>query len=321
MANHSECSTQAHATTLVHMTHLNDEFRFLNSDALRVAREKPLPEVKRVQVAVSDGRKISALQYEPSKSPAFVFLHGMGLNAHSFDPVVLALDAPALALDLPGHGRSDWREDANYRPDFLAQDVLLALAQLAPEPFVFVGHSLGGLTAAIAAPALGKQLRGLVILDITPALKPQSDGADIGDFISGQRDFKTQEEMVDRAIQFGIGEDRAALTRGVALNVRQHPDGRWEWAHHFAHMEAQPMQSLGEGSPFAPIWAALEAVHVGGTKVALIRGSEGLVDDSQITEWRKRMPTAEVLTIQGPHNLHEASPAELAKSLSCLDYS
>ena len=51
----------------------------------------------------------------------------MGLNAHGFDPVVLALDAPALALDLPGHGRSDWREDANYRPDLLAADVLTAL--------------------------------------------------------------------------------------------------------------------------------------------------------------------------------------------------
>lgn len=307
---------EAHDTT-----ELQDEFRFFASDAKRVAREDPLPEVKRVDVEVSDGRKISALQYGPSEPPAFVFLHGMGLNAHGFDPVVLALDAPALALDLPGHGHSDWREDANYRPDLLAQDVLLALAQLAPKPFVLVGHSLGGLTAAIAAPALGERLRGLVILDITPSLKPQSDGAEIGDFISGQRDFATQEEMVDRAIQYGIGADRAALTRGVALNVRQRPDGRWEWAHHFAHMEAQPMQSLGEGSPFAPIWAALEAVYAAGTSLSLIRGSEGLVDDSQQAEWRTRMPKAEVITIAGPHNLHETSPAELAKSLNRLDYS
>ena len=303
------------------MAKLQDEFRFLAGDAKRVARENPIPEVQRVEVEVSDGRKISALQYDPSKPPAFVFLHGMGLNAHGFDPVVLALDAPALALDLPGHGRSDWREDANYRPDFLAQDVLLALAQLAPAPFVLVGHSLGGLTAAIAAPALVEQLRGLVILDITPSLKPQSDGAEIGDFISGQRDFATQEEMVDRAIKYGIGTDSVALTRGVALNVRQRQDGRWEWAHHFAHMDAQPMQSLGEGSPFAPIWAPIEGVYQGGTSVSLIRGSEGLVDDAQTASWHDRLPGSEVITIPGPHNLHEASPAELAKSLNRLDYS
>lgn len=307
---------EAHDTT-----EPQDEFRFLSSDAKRVARENPLPEVKRVEVEVSDGRKIAALQYAPTEPPAFVFLHGMGLNAHGFDPVVLALDAPALALDLPGHGHSDWREDANYRPDLLAQDVLLALAQLATEPFVLVGHSLGGLTAAIAAPALGEQLRGLVILDITPSLRPQSDGAEIADFISGQRDFATQEEMVDRAIQYGIGADRAALTRGVALNVRQRQDGRWEWAHHFAHMGAQPMHSLGEGSPFASIWAPIEAVYQGGTSVSLIRGSEGLVDDAQTAEWHDRLPGSEFITIPGPHNLHETSPAELAKSLNRLDYS
>ena len=127
-----------------------DEFRYLTSDAARVGRQAPLPRVRRVEVAVSDGRTVSALSYGSNSQagdadpPLYVFLHGMGLNAHGFDPVVLALGAPAVALDLPGHGRSDWREDANYRPDLLAADVLMALEQLAPEPFVLVGHSLGG---------------------------------------------------------------------------------------------------------------------------------------------------------------------------------
>ena len=152
-----------------------DEFRYLASDAARVGRQAPLPRVRRVEAPVSDGRSVSALSYgspppagdtdADTVAPQYVFLHGMGLNAHGFDPVVLALDAPALALDLPGHGRSDWREDANYRPDLLAADVLTALEQLATEPFVLVGHSLGGLMAARAALRVPEKVRALVLED------------------------------------------------------------------------------------------------------------------------------------------------------------
>ena len=301
-----------------------DEFRYLASDAARVGRQAPLPRVRRVEAAVSDGRTVSALSYGSNSQagdadpPLYVFLHGMGLNAHGFDPVVLALGAPAVALDLPGHGRSDGREDANYRPDLLAADVLMALEQLAPEPFVLVGHSLGGLVAAIAAPILGARLRGLVIVDITPGVSPQGDAGAIGDFISGQRDFATQAEMVDRAVAYGIGEDRAALARGVAFNARQRPDGRWEWTHHFAHMDAAPMDGMGEGTPFAPIWAPLEAVQRGGTSVSLVRGSDGLIGPELVAEWRTRLPGSEFVTVAGPHNVHEASPGELASAILVL---
>ena len=297
----------------------HDEFRFLGSDAARVGYTGQFPAVLRQEVTVSDSRTVSALSYTPSEQPGaaprYVFLHGMGLNAHDFDPVILALDVPALALDLPGHGRSDWREDANYRPDLLAADVLMSLERLAPEPFVLVGHSLGGLVAAIAAPILGARLRGLVIVDITPGVSPQGDAGSISDFISGQRDFATQEEMVDRAIAFGIGEDRAALTRGVAFNARQRSDGRWEWAHHFAHLQTSPTESMGDGTPFAPIWALLEAVQQGGTKVSLIRGSEGIVGQNLTTEWLDHLPGSQVLTIPGPHNVHEASPTAFAAAI------
>ena len=45
-----------------------------------------------------------------------VFLHGGGQNAHTWDTVIVGLGEPALAIDLPGHGRSAWREDGVYGP-------------------------------------------------------------------------------------------------------------------------------------------------------------------------------------------------------------
>ena len=108
---------------------IDDEFRFLPSDAQRVGRTTPTPAVERISTPVGGGRQLSGLRFGSPDAPQFDMLHGAGLNAHSFDPALLALDEPALSLDLPGHGRSDWRADADYRPDHLAAGVVPALEQ------------------------------------------------------------------------------------------------------------------------------------------------------------------------------------------------
>lgn len=287
------------------------EFRFLPGDAARVGRTSALPTVARVSARVSEERTLSALSFDAPSPPELVALHGAGLNAHSFDPLFLALGVPALALDLPGHGRSDWRADGDYRPDHLAGDVEAALEQLAPAPVVLLGHSLGGLTAALVAAARPELVRALVIVDITPEVSPQRDAGSITEFIRGQREFGSVEEIVDRAIAFGIGSDRTALTRGVTLNTRTRADGRLEWTHHLAHLpEVMPgAPALEDPQPYAPIWASLQTVNV---PILLVRASHGLISPVLEAEWQEQLPDARVTTVSGPHNLHEAAPTELA---------
>ena len=321
-----------------------DEFRFLAGDAARVGRSDPIPAVTRVAARLADGRTVSGLSFSNSADsssrssddardatgtgPNVVALHGAGLNAHSFDPALLALNLPALALDLPGHGRSDWRSDASYRPDTLAADTIAALEQLAPGRSTLIGHSLGGLTAAIIAAQRPDLVQRLIIIDITPGVSASRNSSSVTEFIAGQRDFASLDEMVERAVQFGIGSDRTALMRGVALNSRQRADGRFEWTHHFAHLasmsSAATASSTDPGStpvsdtPYAPIWAALEAAAAHGIPVTLVRASHGMVSEEQAAEWLERLPESHVITIDGPHNLHEAAPAELASQVRAI---
>ena len=290
----------------------DDEFRFLVGDAERAGRAAPLPAVERVRTDGRQGLGVSGLRFGAPADPELVALHGAGLNAHSFDPMLLALDVPALSLDLPGHGRSDWRADADYRPDRLAPDVARALGSFSHSPVSLLGHSLGGLTAALVAAGSPALVRRLVVVDITPGVSPSSDAGAVAEFITGQRDYGTVDEIVDRAIRFGIGSDRAALARGVTLNTRRRPDGRLEWTHHLAHLDALPAGASGDPRPYAGIWAALEALEI---PVSLIRAESGILGDAQVDEWRDRLPGSEVVTVAGPHNLHEAAPAELARAV------
>ena len=74
---------------------------------------------------------ISALKWG-DEPPQVVFLHGGGQNAHTWDTVIVGLGLPALAVDLPGHGRSAWREDGDYGPQAQRRDAAAGAARAGP---------------------------------------------------------------------------------------------------------------------------------------------------------------------------------------------
>lgn len=292
------------------------EFRFLVGDAAHVGRAAPLPEVTRVFAPVSDGRSVSALAYGNRERADVVFLHGIGLNAHTFDRTILALDVDALSVDLPGHGHSDWRDDADYRPAFLAADVELALESLVAGPVHLIGHSLGSLVGSLVIASRPDLVKSFTLLDLTPSVPRPSGNRSVIEFITGQREFDSVDEIVERAIAFGIGSDRAALARGVALNTRTREDGKLVWIHHMAHLPQAPVEDRHVDAvsdlPYAAHWNPLEETAL---PLALVRGTTGIVTDEMVSEWQERLPDAPVRTLDAGHNLHEHAPVELAGAL------
>src|SRR5436190_22740339 len=124
-----------------------DEFGFLADNAAESGLPfERSPMVRRESLNVGEGRSLSALVWG-EQEPELVLLHGGAQNAHTWDTVALALARPVLAIDLPGHGRSDWRDDHDYSPVTSAEAVATVMAQLAPHAALLVGMSLGGLTA------------------------------------------------------------------------------------------------------------------------------------------------------------------------------
>ena len=121
-------------------------------------------------------------------SPELIFLHGGGQNAHTWDSVAMALDRPLIAIDLPGHGHSDWREDRDYHPSTSAVAVGEWLKGLPPQPRALIGMSLGGLTSIAVAASGVAPLTHLVIVDITPGVRPARPPARAAARGSGQAD-------------------------------------------------------------------------------------------------------------------------------------
>jgi pimeloyl-ACP methyl ester carboxylesterase len=307
-----------------------DEFSFLSEQAAEAGIDAPPPRGERLALALGSGRTLSALRYSPADAPdaapVVTFLHGAGLNAHTWDTTVLALGLPALAIDLPGHGDSSWRDDVAYVARVLAPDVAEGIAAWTDAPQLLVGQSLGGLTAAAVAASRPDLVRELVVIDITPGVDPNAGPTQIRDFFAGPVDWASRDELVDRALSFGLGGGtRRKAERGVYFNSRVRPDGRVEWKHHFAHLAnaasaspaAEPVERqdavasvLGESG-----WEDLATVAAPTT---LIRGDRGYVTEADAEEFLRRVPEASVVTVPSGHNVQEEIPLELGGRLRTL---
>ena len=235
-----------------------DEFALLPENAEQIG----IGEIPAVQRLDHDG--ISLLRWG-TEAPEVVFLHGGGQNAHTWDTVILGLGLPALAVDLPGHGRSAWREDGDYGPKLNAETLRPVLREHAPEARLVVGMSLGGLTALRIASTEPALVPELVLVDVTPSAPErheQMTKAQLGAvaLVQGDRTFPSFSAMLDVTVAASPHRDRNSLRRGVFHNSKQLDDGTWTWRY----------DSFRKGDGFEGLWDDVPAITMPTT---LVRGA------------------------------------------------
>jgi len=280
-----------------------DEFSLLHENAEQAGVDD-IPAVCRI-----DEHGISALKWGTG-TPRVVFLHGGGQNAHTFDTVILGLGEPALAVDLPGHGRSAWREDGNYGPKQNAETLAPALRDWASDAELVVGHSLGGLTALRLATQWPDLVRQLVLIDVTPtspARHTEMTDAQKGTvaLIEGERTFESFDAMVDVTVAAAPHRDRKSLRRGVFHNSKQLDDGSWTWRY----------DSFRKADGFDGLWDDVPALT---TPTTLVRGANSaFVNDDDADEFARTAPGFQRvhMVADSGHSVHSDQPLALVEIL------
>jgi pimeloyl-ACP methyl ester carboxylesterase len=126
-----------------------------------------------------DGARIAFRSWEGSSDHCIVLIHGGAAHSGWWDHIgpLLTSYGQVVALDLSGHGDSDWRP--RYDVDTWAREVLAVAAttRIDMRPTV-VGHSMGGFVALHTAAAHGDLLTAAVVVD-SPlrAATPEDDDA------------------------------------------------------------------------------------------------------------------------------------------------
>jgi pimeloyl-ACP methyl ester carboxylesterase len=296
------------------MSHV-DETELVAAIAAAAGRSALGLRVRRIE-PVDDDVRISGLLW--GEAPVrLVLLHGGGLNAHTWDAVLLdpALHGvPALAIDLPGHGHSDWFDEPLYVAQSIAPVLapILADSQIVAAPSVLVGHSLGGLTAlrlASGNPALVDQL---VIVDATPGSTPDRSGELVAFAMAG--DFASIDEAVERAAAYKPHREPESLRRSLLLNIRQDDDGRWHWRH-----DVRPglRQDRWEHTfrKMPELWE--DAARLSRPMLLIRGGRSPIVLDADVEQYRKLVNDFSILVVpDAGHNVHRNAPEVIAAALA-----
>ena len=245
-----------------------------------------------------------------------LFLHGGGLNAHTWDVVCLMLrrDYHCFALDQRGHGDSEWEPTSDYSHDSQVGDVEGFLAKLQLKRPLVVGHSMGGFAALGYAVKHAETLAGLVLVDIGPELN-LTGSKRIRDFIAMDRVLDSVDAFVERAMSFNPRRNPTLLRRSLLHNLRQLPNGKWTWKHDPNRM------SIGKNFVEERLERAkqiLDDVHKITCPTLILRGDRSDVfSDENASKFAKALPHGRWLKVPNAgHTIQGDNPAGLLDALN-----
>ncbi len=215
-----------------------------------------LPEDREIKVG---NLRLHYLDWGHDDRPPLVFLHGGALTAHTWDVVCLALrdDYHCLALDQRGHGDSDWADD--YSSERHSEDIEGFIDQLGIDRTVTVGQSMGGLNSLVYAGRGRERLAAMVIVDVGPELN-LAGTARIGDFIRNSPEADSVDDFVAKALEFNPRRDPILLRRSLLHNLRQQPNGKWNWKWDPNRMRGNPGQLNDHIAAMRRLWTHVEKI-------------------------------------------------------------
>ncbi len=124
----------------------------------------------------TDGLRLHTLDYGGAGRP-IVLVHGVTGHAWLWRDLAaqLSLWGRVIAVDLRGHGDSQWSDDERYGTNDHADDLWAILQTVAGEPADLVGLSWGGLVAMRVAAGAPELVRHLAVLDVPPSFDQAVD--------------------------------------------------------------------------------------------------------------------------------------------------
>lgn len=219
-----------------------------------------------------DGCSIAVASWGSVGEP-LVLVHGGGAHNRwwSFIAPFFADTHQVFAVDLSGHGQSDWREA--YTVEAWAAEVAAVVEQLADgRPATLVGHSLGSQVAAAAAARSPSLIPHTVLVDMGLRKPAEPSGT--------AKRFRFQVSYGDRATareRFALVPKQECENQWILDHIAEHslverPDGRWGWKFDMGVFGRTSDRWIGDYLAEAP------------GRLSLVRGAESRVVPPHVAE-------------------------------------
>jgi pimeloyl-ACP methyl ester carboxylesterase len=260
-----------------------------------------------------DGLRFHYTEWGSPTAPPVVMLHGLNVQCHTWDPIArdLAENYHVIAMDMRGHGDSDWAP-TGYRVRSMARDVHGLIDHLGLGPVNLVGHSAGVRVAIAVAGEKPETIVRLALSDAGPA-NSKSGATAMRDFIQSTtnlRGFRSEED----ARQFYVGLHPEWRPEFIELHVEHQL--RRNWAGKLVP-KADPDVQWITGSVSLPdvdyLWKMSELLTM--PTLLMVGRRSNVLDEGVVEKMLAAMPNSSVRWFDTGHYVPREQPEEFTEVL------
>jgi pimeloyl-ACP methyl ester carboxylesterase len=247
-----------------------------------------------------DGRTLHYLDWGgPEDRPALILVHAFDRSAHSYDHVAPLLNQRhrVIAIDLRGHGDSDWSPTGDYAVEDYVADLHALVLQLKLPSVSLMGCSIGGRVVQVYAGMHPDRVSKLIVLDVGFA-RPESTTQILTERIAREQEgWASEDELFARLRRASARVPEDMHRRQIRDETKRLANGRIAWKY-------DPRIVNGMGP--TELWDYVQRIRAPALYVAGGR-SRLLTADEQ--KQLRTLPFAEVVTIpEAGHYPQEDTP-------------
>ena len=245
-------------------------------------------------------------EWGDANNPLLIYLHGWADTGSTFQFVVDALAEEwfVVAPDWRGFGRSNFRADGYWFPDYLADLHELLNVYSRDEPARLVGHSMGANIASLYAGVMPERVKALInvegfgLSDSDPSDAPERYRewieagqscpvfAEYSDFDALAKRIKKRCPGIGSAQANFVAREWASKDEDDVIRLRADPNHklpnailyrRAEAAACWRNIDADILLVLGDKSPFADLFDAASSLPFPKSQSAVVEGAGHMI--------------------------------------------
>ncbi|ESO97360.1 hypothetical protein LOTGIDRAFT_203749 [Lottia gigantea] len=230
-----------------------------------------------------------------TKGP-LVMVHGLFGNKQNFTSLAKRLSSDGrkvLTVCCRNHGESGQSSDMDYH--LMAKDLENLLDDLKLKDVILLGHSMGGKLVMTSALTHPERLKGLVVVDVTPAISPSGH---LESYARKMREIPLRKNLslsrarleVDSQLQSTV-QDK--IVRNFLLtNLVENSNGDVEWRINLDSIISNFNKILGFPTDIHDVTFDKPSLFIGGTRSPQISGNT-------IPKIKEFFPTCDIELIEG----------------------
>ncbi len=252
--------------------------------------------------ATVNGLRIHYLDWGTAGRQPLILLHGIARLARTFDHLAphFCRDYHVIAVDMRGHGDSDWDPRGDYLVEDYTRDVESLIAQLGLRDVVLWGNSTGGRVAQVLAGARPELVAAVIVEDVGPERPPAISDRRAKRMAEEEKGWASADELLAQVRATYPRTPEPLLRAFVAHGSRPRADGRILWRRDPA---------INKGFVPTEIWRFVRAIKA--PVIYILGGASTIVPPETQEELKRVLRQVQMVTMPGlGHYPSEERPEE-----------